>query len=60
MPAAASARQRVELAQLREQQTAGQTTVETIVEEQISTLLDEQGLALGGQVDTTRRQVSRP
>jgi hypothetical protein len=49
-PAAASARQRADLAQLREQQTAGQTTVEAIIEEQISTLLSEQGLALGGQV----------
>jgi hypothetical protein len=49
-PAAASARQRAELAQLRAQQAAQQTTVETIIEEQISTLLDGQGLALGGQV----------
>jgi hypothetical protein len=49
-PAAASARQRAELTQLREQQSAEQTTVETIVEEQISTLLSEQGFALGGQV----------
>ena len=49
-PATASARQRAELTQLREQQAAVQTTVETIVEEQISTVLNEQGLALGGQV----------
>jgi len=49
-PAAVSARQRAELAQLRTQQAAQQTTAETIVEQQISTLLDEQGFALGGQV----------
>jgi hypothetical protein len=49
-PAAASVQQRAELTQLRDQESARQTTVETVVEEQISTLLNEQGLALGGQV----------
>lgn len=48
-PAAASARQRAELSQLRAQQSARQTTVETIIEEQISTVLDEQGFGFGGQ-----------
>jgi len=49
-PASASAQQRQELAQLRAQQAAQQSTVETILEEQVSTILDEQGLATGGQV----------
>jgi hypothetical protein len=49
-PAAASVHQRAELAQLRAQQAAQQTLVETIVEEQISTILNEQRFALGGQV----------
>lgn len=49
-PAAASARQRQELARLRAQQTSQQTTVETILEEQIATMLSAQGFALGGQV----------
>jgi len=49
-PAATSARQRAELVQLRAQQAAQQTTVETIIEEQISTILNEQSFALGGQV----------
>jgi len=35
---------------LRAQQAAQQTTVETIIEEQISTILNEQSFALGGQV----------
>jgi hypothetical protein len=48
--AAASARERAELAQLRAQQAAQQTTVEAIIEEQVSTLLNEQGFAAGGQV----------
>jgi hypothetical protein len=49
-PAAASARQREELAQLRAQQAGQQTIVETIIEEQVSTILGERGFALGGQV----------
>ena len=49
-PAAASARQRVELAELRSRQAAQQTIVETVIEEQVSALLDEQGFALGGQI----------
>jgi hypothetical protein len=49
-PAPASAQQRTELAQLRAQQTTQQTLVETIIEEQISTVLNEQGFAVGGQV----------
>jgi len=49
-PAAASAQQRQELAQLRAKQSDQQTTVEAIVEEQISTVLAEQGFAIGGQV----------
>ncbi len=49
-PAAASVQQRQELAQLRAKQSDQQTTVEAIVEEQISTVLDDQGFAVGGQV----------
>jgi hypothetical protein len=49
-PTAASASRRAELAQLREQQAAQQSTVETIVEQDISAILNEQGFALGGQV----------
>lgn len=49
-PAAASVRQRQELAQLRAQQAAQQTIVETIIEEQVSIVLSEQGFAVGGQV----------
>ena len=49
-PAAASAQLRQELAQLRAKQSGQQTTVEAIVEEQISTVLAEQGFAIGGQV----------
>lgn len=49
-PAAASAQLRQELAQLRAKQSDQQTTVEAIVEEQISTVLAEQGFAIGGQV----------
>ena len=48
--AAASASQRAELAQLRARQAAQQTTVESILEEQISTVLNELGFAVGGQV----------
>jgi len=48
--AAASAPQRAELAKLRAQQAAQQTTVESIIEEQISTVLNELGFAVGGQV----------
>jgi len=49
-PAAASVQQRQELAQLRAKQSDQQTTVEAIVEEQISTVLGDQGFAIGGQV----------
>jgi hypothetical protein len=48
--AAASAPQRAELAKLRAQQAVQQTMVESIIEEQISTVLNEEGLAAGGQV----------
>ncbi len=47
---AASAHQRAELTQLRAQQAAQQTTVESILEEQISTVLSELDFAAGGQV----------
>jgi hypothetical protein len=49
-PASASARQRTELAGLRALQAGQQTAIETILEEQISTALNEQGFAVGGQV----------
>lgn len=49
-PATASARQRAEFAQLRAQQAARQTTVEAIIEEQVSMILSEQGFGVGGQV----------
>ena len=49
-PATASAAKRAELAQLREKQAAQQTTAESIVEEKISVILNEQGFAVGGQV----------
>jgi len=48
--AAVSARQRAELARLREQQAARQTVIETIIEEQVAVTLSELGFAAGGQV----------
>ena len=49
-PLSASARQRQELADLRVKQNNQQTLVETILEEQVSTVLSEKGFAVGGQV----------
>lgn len=49
-PFSASASRRQMLADLRAQEDAQQTLVETILEEQASAILSEEGFALGGQV----------